>query len=52
MDSKQTGKFTDEEIHILKESLCKYAFEKGLGEAGLQKLVSEKATKETLGAWT
>ncbi|KAL4471624.1 hypothetical protein ABPG74_008517 [Tetrahymena malaccensis] len=52
IDDKQTGKFTDDEISLLKESMCKYAFEKGLGESGLIKLVSEKATKETLGAWT
>ncbi|KAL4511856.1 hypothetical protein ABPG72_012701 [Tetrahymena utriculariae] len=52
MEEKQTGKFTDDEIQLLKESICKYAYEKGLGESGLLKLVSEKATKETLGAWT
>ncbi|EGR28823.1 ttf1 protein, putative [Ichthyophthirius multifiliis] len=49
----KTGKFTDEEAQILKQALCKYAYEKNLDEKSLLKLVSaEKPQKETLGAWS
>lgn len=51
-EEKKSGRLTLEEVAKLKAALYKYAYEKDLGESGVLKLVSEKATKDTLGAWT
>ena len=47
-----SGKLTNDELRVLKDAICKYAFEQKFDENALVNLISERAASKTAGAWT
>jgi len=48
----KSGPFTEEEVEKLKHAMCRYCYEKGWGEAGINKLITAYRDKDVRGAWT
>jgi len=48
----KSGPFSEEEVEKLKHAMCRYCYEKGWGEAGINKLITAYRDKDVRGAWT